>query len=107
MNEYLAAMRGEHVRDNLGVGGPLHHLQHDRATREEEVCETGALSAVDLGGGDPVGSKVQYSHSVIEYSTCMRRWCGGAPPPRCPAACTWTPGTVIRVPQLRLDTTIL
>ena len=66
MNEYLAAMRGKHVRDNLGVGGPLHHLQHDRATREEEVCETGRLSRVDVGGCDPVAARavVQLSCSA-------------------------------------------
>ena len=47
-------------------------------------------------------STVQYSVQS-QYSTCMRRWCGGAPPPRCPAACTWTPGTMIRVWFLNLD----
>ena len=66
VNEYLAAMRGEHVRDDLGVGGPLHHLQHDRATREEEVRETGRLSRVDVGGCDPVAARavVQLSCSA-------------------------------------------
>ena len=39
-------------------------------TGEEEVGEAGALSAVDLGRGDPVYSTVQYmkvsSHSVVQ-----------------------------------------
>ena len=65
MNEYLAAMRGKHVRDDLGVGGPLHHLQHDRATREEEVRETGRLSRVDVGGCDPVAAR-----AVVQLSCC-------------------------------------
>ena len=65
MNEYLAAVRGEHVRDHLRVGCPLHHLQHDRATREEEVRETGRLSRVDVGGCDPVAAR-----AVVQLSCC-------------------------------------
>ena len=65
MNEYLAAVRGKHVRDDLGVGGPLHHLQHDGATREEEVRETGGLSRVDVGGCDPVAAR-----AVVQLSCC-------------------------------------
>ena len=41
------------MADGLGVGGPPLHLQHHGAARQQEVGQTRALPAVDLGGGDP------------------------------------------------------
>jgi hypothetical protein len=47
------------VGDGLGPGAAALHLQHDAATREEEVGEAGGLAAIHFCGGDSKQIQIQ------------------------------------------------